>query len=204
MADIPIHAPVACTDGTYGKSSGVILNPISRKVTHFVVEDKNLPENPTRLVPFSQVNSTAGGTIRLGCSKEELEKMPPFIVTQFMQESAPGTPSQSSSAYLFPYVVNDTAYDKVQVRNIPPEEIALYSGMHIEATDAKIGKLDELVLDPQSGEITHLLMREGHLWGKKEISIPASAVDFCDSKVIYLNLDKAAVKDFPVVQVKRS
>jgi len=73
----------------------------------------------------------------------------------------------------------------------------------VEATDGKLGKLDELVLDPKSGGITHLLMREGHLWGKKDIAIPLSAVDFSDGKSVYLKLDKSAVKGLPTVAVKR-
>ena len=117
---------------------------------------------------------------------------------------AVGMAYQSGAAYTFPYVINDTAYTSVKERNIPPGELALYTGMQIEATDGKVGKLDELVLDKDSGEITHLLMREGHLWGKKEVSVPASGIDFCDSQIIYLKLDKAAVKDLPPISVKRS
>lgn len=42
MADFPIAAPVECTDGPCGKSTNVIVNPVNRKVTHVVVEDKSL------------------------------------------------------------------------------------------------------------------------------------------------------------------
>ena len=31
----------------------------------------------------------------------------------------------------------------------------------------KIGKLDELMLDPKSWATTHIQMREGHLWGRR-------------------------------------
>jgi hypothetical protein len=63
--------------------------------------------------------------------------------------------------------------------------------------------LDELLLDPQSGAITHLQMREGHLWGKKDVSIPVADVDFADEKTVYLKIDKAAVAALPAVSVKR-
>ena len=75
--------------------------------------------------------------------------------------------------------------------------------MHIEASDGKVGRLDALVLDPTSGDITHLLLREGHLWGKKDVAIPISAVDFCDADTVYLKLDKAAIKALPAVSVKQ-
>ena len=81
--------------------------------------------------------------------------------------------------------------------------MALTSGMEIEASDGKVGKLDELVLDPNSGDITHLQMREGHLWGKKDVAIPMADVEFIESETIYLKLDKAGVKALPAVKVKR-
>ena len=57
----------------------------------------------------------------------------------------------------------------------------------------QVGKLDELVVDRQSGEITNVLMREGHLWGNKDLVIPVSAIDWVDADTVYLKLDKADV-----------
>ena len=203
MANIPIHAKVVCTDGERGKSTHVILNPVNHKVTHIAIEDKHLPDNPTRLVPAGKVTEVNQQHIQLNCTKEEVANMSPFIVTNFIQESASGLAYQSGTAYNSRYVINDTAYDTVQVENIPADELALHSGMQVEANDGKLGKLDELVLDPKSGEITHLLMREGYLWGKKDVAIPASSVDYSDGKCIYLNIDSATVKALPAVPVKR-
>ena len=42
MTDIPIKARVACTDGPGGKSTHVIADPASGKLTHVVVKDKEL------------------------------------------------------------------------------------------------------------------------------------------------------------------
>jgi sporulation protein YlmC with PRC-barrel domain len=203
MTNIPINVKVQCSDGDCGKSTNVILNPVSHKVTHVAIEDSSLPDNPTRLVPIGKVSSTTQVQLSLSCTKAELAKMGPFIITDFIQESAPGMAYESGDAYIFPYVINDTSYTTVKEMNVPAGELALYCGMQIDSTEGKIGKLDELVLDPQSGEITHLLMREGHLWGKKEVSVPVSAVDFIGSQVIYLKLDKAAVKDLPAIKVKK-
>jgi sporulation protein YlmC with PRC-barrel domain len=75
--------------------------------------------------------------------------------------------------------------------------------MVVKASDGEIGKLDELVLDPKSGDITHLQMREGHLWGKKDVAIPMADVEFIESETIYLKIDKEAVKALPAVKVKR-
>ena len=44
--------------------------------------------------------------------------------------------------------------------------------------------------------MTHVLLQEGHLWGRKEVAIPISAVTEVDPE-IRLNLTKAQVGDLP-------
>ena len=203
MTNIPINAKVECTDGPCGQSTNVIVNPVSQKVTHLALHDKHLPDNPTRLVSVGKVASVTRQQIRLNCTKAEVAQLSPFIVTNFIQESASGQAYTSGAAYHSQYVLNDTAYDNVREKQIPAGELAIYSGMKMEAADGKAGKLDELVLDPESGDITHLLMREGHLWGKKDVAVPVSAYDFADGDTIYLKLDKKALETLPAVKVKR-
>jgi sporulation protein YlmC with PRC-barrel domain len=203
MTDIPLKANVQCSDSPCGKSTNVIVNPITHQVTHVVVQDKKLPQYATRLVPIDKVASATHNQITLSCTLDEVARMDPFIITRFIQESGSGQAYGSGEAYTSQYVLNDTAYDSVKEEQIPQGELSVYSGMHVQASDGKVGKLDELVLDPKSGDITHLQMREGHLWGKKDVAIPVSAVDFVDEDTIYLKLDKKAVKALPAVPVKR-
>jgi len=44
--------------------------------------------------------------------------------------------------------------------------------------------------------VTHVLLQEGHLWGRKEVSIPISAVTGVDAG-IRLNITKKQVEDLP-------
>lgn len=203
MTRIAISAAVMCTDGKCGKCTNVIINPVTNTVTHIVVHDKGLPRNHTRLVPTSQVASASETQITLKCARADVENMTPFIEERFIQESAGGQGYATGDAFIYPYVFNDTAYDTVKERNVPVGEFALQPGMHVATKDGKVGKLDELVLDPDSGEITHLLMREGHLWGKKDVAVPISAFDVCDADTIYLKMDKAEIQALPTVAVKR-
>jgi sporulation protein YlmC with PRC-barrel domain len=205
MTNIPLKANVQCSDGACGQATNVIINPVTRQVTHIVVQDKSLPDNPTRMVPVDKVASTTQDQVRLSCTRDEVANhMQPFIVTQYIQESGSGQAYASGEAYYAQYVINDTAYDSVQEENIPLGELAVTCGMHIKATDGVVGKLDELVLDPKSGDITHVQMREGHLWGKKDVAIPVSAIEFVDEDTVYLKIDKKAVKTLPAVPVKRA
>jgi len=203
MNNIPLNATVQCSDKPCGKSTNVVVNPVAKKVTHVVVQDKKLPNNPTRLVPISKVASTTPTEITLSCTWDEVSHMPPFMVTHFVQESGSGMAYASGEAYTSQYAIDDTAYDSVTDAEVPVGELSVYSGMEVEATDGKVGKLDALVLDPDSGEITHIQMREGHMWGKKDVTIPFADIDFTDGDTVYLNLDKKAVKSLPAVKVKR-
>ena len=202
MTDIPMKAKVVCSDGPCGQSTNVIINPVNYKVTHFALRDKSLPNNPTRLVPAGMVADVSPQQITLTCSKADVADMPPFIVTNFIPQSAPGYAYATGEAYHSQYVLNDTAYDSVNEQEIPAGEVEVHSGMHVQATDGKVGKLDALVLDHDSGSITHLLLREGHLWGKKDVAIPVSDIKYSDGESVYIKLDKAAVKGLPAVPVK--
>jgi sporulation protein YlmC with PRC-barrel domain len=203
MTDIPINAKVECTDGALGKTTNVIINPVTKKVTHIVVKDKGLPDNATRMVPFAKVAGATHAQISLSCSKADVAGMPPFIESHVIQESVSGQAYSSGTAYVSQYVYNNTAYDVLPEEQVPAGELAICSGMQVAASDGRVGKLDELVLDPESGDITHLLMRKGHLWGKKDVAVPATAIGYVDSDTVHLNVDKATVEAMPSVSVSR-
>ena len=73
-------------------------------------------------------------------------------------------------------------------------------GEHVHATDGHIGKVQGLVIDPESHHVTHVLLQEGHLWGRKEVAIPIGAVTGVDDG-IRLNITKQQVQDLPPVDI---
>jgi len=73
-------------------------------------------------------------------------------------------------------------------------------GEHVHAADGHIGRVQGLVIDPDSHHVTHVLLQEGHLWGRKEVAIPISAVTGVDDG-IRLNITKQQVQDLPPVDV---
>jgi sporulation protein YlmC with PRC-barrel domain len=85
-------------------------------------------------------------------------------------------------------------YDKV-----PPGEVEVRRGQHVHASDGPIGHVRGLVIDPSDHQVTHVLLDEGHLWGKKEVSIPISSVTGVDDDGVRLNLTKAEIADLPPV-----
>jgi hypothetical protein len=59
-----------------------------------------------------------------------------------------------------------------------------------------------LAIDQGSHRVSHVLLAEGHLWGRKEVAIPISAVRSVEDG-IELRLSKKDVADLPPVAVDR-
>jgi len=50
---------------------------------------------------------------------------------------------------------------------IPRGEVTIRRGDPVRATDGEIGRVAGLVIGTPTGEVTHVLLEEGHLWGKR-------------------------------------
>ena len=86
---------------------------------------------------------------------------------------------------------------------MPEGELAVHRGDPVRATDGQVGVVGELVVDADSGHITHLVLEQGHLFGKKEITVPLDQIDHVSEGNVHLSIDKAEVKNLPTMKVKR-
>ena len=212
--EIPLNAQVEYTDGVAWHSAGrsvyVLINPVIDQVTHLVVREDSSP-NTEYIVPVELVAEAIADRIRLRCTKAELEKMDPFIKTTFIEEKVPernivnaGGMYGMGSYYYLPYVTPETTVQvPVERKQIPQGELAVRRGTRVEATDGYVGKVDEFVVNPENGHITHLMMREGHLWGQKDVIIPLSAMGETREDTVFLKLDKHQIESLPTFPVHR-
>jgi len=195
-----IGVDAIATDGVCGEVFRVVVDPVARAVTHLVVEPKHR-QGLGRLVPLDLVDATTG-EVRLRCTVEEFEKLAHAEETQFL-------PGVSSTGYgtgdviTWPYYglgleigPRAVTYDKV-----PLGEVAVRRGDQVHATDGWIGRVQGLVIDPGDHHVTHVLLQEGHLWGRKEVAIPITAVSGIDDDGIRLSLNKHDVADLTAVDV---
>ena len=208
--EIPLNAQVECTDGVCGHSVYVLVDPLVDKVISLVVKETSSP-NTEYIVPVDVISATIADTIQLRCSKAELEKMNPFVQTEYIAEKLPdrdfmytGGVYGMGSYYYLPYVTPEvTVQVPVEHRQIPLGELAIRRGTRVEATDGYVGKVDEFVVNPKNSHITHVVMREGHLWGKKDVIIPISAMGETREDTVVLKLDKHQVESLPTFPVNR-
>ena len=208
MMPFRIGADASCTDGACGQVSRIIVNPVAREVTHLVVDPKHR-HGPGRLVPADLVDA-ATGQIRLRCSLAEFQTLRPAEET----ESVPGLdPSGHGHARVqkqhgvggIVWSVRDPdapqAPRKVTVDSVPPGEIEVHRELTVCATDGDIGQVQGLVVDPGGHQVTHVLLQQGHMRGRKEVAIPIGAVTKIGTLLIHLGLTRRQVKDLPPVHI---
>lgn len=196
--DVPVDAEVLCADGICGHSTYVILNPVTNEVTHIVVEHEAFPF-VDRLVPMDLVEHTSSTQVVLSCSSDQLAKMEAFTETEFVRPAKEG----ALRLRMWPYAVAELAALPLEHEHIPPGELAVRRGARVRAIDDEVGRVDEFLIEPDEGHITHLVMREGHLWGKREVAIPISAISHIREDTVFLRLDKAEVEALPTIPIRR-
>ncbi len=219
-AQFTIGAEVNCSNGVCGEVRRVIVDPVAEAVTHIVVEPHHR-EGAGRLVPLGLVDATAG-EIRLRCTTEEFENLDLAEETQFIQGTGVFEGYSPAQVRYLPYyglgggmglgtgagvalspAMADSVPPHTVVRDtVPLGEVEIRRDEPVQATDGDIGKVQGLVIDPGSHHITHVLLQQGHLWGRKDVAIPISAVA-STSDGIQLNISKQEVQDLPPVDIDR-
>ncbi len=188
--EFAMGAEASCADGPVGKVARVIIDPATETVTHLVIEPK-FRLGAGRLVPLGLVQDTADG-IRLRCTMEEFDRLEAAEETEVVDGLVGGLAVGGLGA---PMGVGAPVQAIVQdVAPIGEEDIV--RGEPVHALDGAIGRVEGVRVDPGDHRVTHVLLGEGHLWGRKEVVIPASAVVKVENG-IWLNLTKEQVENLP-------
>lgn len=203
MVDVPICARVECADGTAGRSVGVAIDPMTWRVTHFLVQESG-PQRTERPVPVSSVVDTTPDLVRLRCTKSDLAAMPPLAMSGYAEidRSAYGG-STDSRQNGWPHIVLATTLLSAEHMHIPLGELIVRQPTCVRATDGQVGQVDEFLVDPTTRQITHLVLRERHPSGQVDVMVPISAIERAGEDIVCLRLDRNAVGSLPAVSVER-
>jgi sporulation protein YlmC with PRC-barrel domain len=191
-----IGADASCTDGHV-----VVVNPVREIVTHLVVEPTHR-EGLGRLVPLDLVDVDADtGNVTIRCSLEEFAKLEGAEETEFLP-GAGFAGYASGQVFALPYygLGEGNITPPVVTDTLPGGEVGVRRGQQVHATDGGIGRVQGLVIDRTTHHVTHILLQEGHLWGRKDVAIPISAVKGIEDG-IQLALTKQEVQDLPEIDV---
>jgi sporulation protein YlmC with PRC-barrel domain len=206
-----IGSGVRCADGECGSVKRVVIDPVARQVTHLVVDPGRGAAD--RLVPTALVDAEAEG-IKLTCGLDAFEGMERAEEGQFL----PGGDDddfgyEPAQTLLWPYFgpglalagpLNAAALagsaGRPETRErVPAGEVQIRRGEPVEATDGQGGRVHGLLV-AHDQTVTHVLLNEGHLWGKKTIAVPIADVERVGA-TIRVAYTKDQLKDFPGIDL---
>ena len=194
--DIHLNAHVDCTDGRIGRLENIIVNTHAEKITYLVVKEHDV-ENTLRLVPEKKVKEANHDTVTLSISKAKFREMKHFIQEDYIPSNVMLYMAEQEGWY-----AGIPASVFVEHEDIPAGGVAVHKGAKVFAGDERVGRVDEFLVEGKSGRITHLVLLEGHLWGKKDIAVPVNQIDRYENGDVYLKLNKDQVESLPEFDVK--
>jgi uncharacterized membrane protein len=177
----------------------LIIDPGTLQITHVVVREDAEPYNQ-RLVPSGFVDEVGGDAVHLACNLEEFGQSEVFAHVEYVPSEVPAyIGADPGMLYYSPMVeVVPLVHEKV-----PEGKRSVYPGMPVDASDGPVGELDELLVDEESGQVTHLLLQEGHLWGRKKVLVPVAMVESAAEGVIQLKADRQTIASLLAVPAKK-
>ena len=220
---LELGKPVNCTDGPFGKLADVVIDPTKRVVTHLIVEPDD-DHDKARLVPIELASAEEGETpaIAVRCSVEEAGRLEPVEETAYIRlgespDLEPGWDMGVETVLAEPYYYYGTVgglgyetgpadYDphvSVTYDRIPKGEVEIRRASDVTSADGDhLGKVDGFLVGDDDA-ITHFVLERGHLWGRREVTIPINAVAQVFTDAVTLSLTKDEVGELPSVRVHR-
>jgi hypothetical protein len=211
---LELGSPAACTDGVFGELVDVVVDPQTRAVTHLVVEPHHR-HWMARLVPIALVAADpATQGLALACTSAEARRLEHVQRSAFvalgeeLEIDDPDWDIGVEGVLVLPYYGSDArpSHDAVATATydrIPKGEVEIRRSSTVtSADDHRLGHVDGLLVDDDE-HITHVLLEHGHLWGRREVTIPIGDVANVAPDAITLSLTKDAVGMLEPVTVRR-
>ena len=198
---LQIGAHVFAADGECGEVARVIINPVTQVLTHLVVAPAH-HQALGRLVPVDLIEGVQDERIRLSCSLAHFRALDDAQDVRFL----PGSPDvlgYGEHSLTWPYYTLEmplagSGHEAMIVDRVPLGEVEVHRGDQVHAADGWIGSVQGLVIDPEDHRVTHVLLQEGHLWGRKQVAIPIGAASRVGEE-IRVGLTKQQVEELPSV-----
>lgn len=207
-----IGSGVRCADEECGEVEFVVVDPVADKLTHLVVQPDDADAEP-RLVPI-HLAVPGPDAVDLNCTRAHFEEFEPAVRTHFLSGAEAMAAERPERVQIWPYwglvpasvtamlSPDDPRSVATTVEHVPVGEVSVRRGERVHAVDGEIGRVRGLVVVPPDSAVTHVLLDEGHLWGRKRVAIPIRDVTGIDAEGVAVRLAKDEIKDLPPVDVE--
>lgn len=215
---LELGKPVRCTDAAYGEVVDLVVDPTQKRVTHVVVRPEHQEATANRLVPVELIDERASEhELVLRCSVDHVNGLDTVQEFAFLRvDGFPvndpdwdvGVSDVLASPYyegsgLVGYAGDFGTDDAVAYDRVPKGEVEVRRASPVYSSDRHhLGHVDGFVVDDEE-HITHVVLERGHLWGKRDVTIPIGAVAEVENDQVTLSLSKDDVGALPSVHVHR-
>jgi sporulation protein YlmC with PRC-barrel domain len=213
---LELGTSVRCTDGDFGELADLVIDPTAKRVTHLVVRPEH-PPGPTQLVPIGRAQPAEGREVCLDCTVEEAGRFE--TVQEFAYLRLDDFPMADPSwdvgvedVLAMPYYGNGdvggyvSTYDEnvsISYDRVPKGEVEIRRASGVTSADGEhVGHVEGFLVDGDD-QITHLVLERGHLWRKRDVTIPIGAVAKVETDDVTLSLTRDQVGQLPSVPVHR-
>ena len=211
---LELGSAVACSDEPFGELADVVVDPLSRRVTHLVVQPHGRRDR-ARLVPVERARAGASG-VALDCTVAEVEAMEPLFESAYLRVGEfpvadPDWDVGVEEVLALPVykemddmgtAVEPDPHVIVNYDRIPKLEVEIRRSSAVVSSDGHhLGHVDGFLIG--EGEMADIVLERGHLWGRREIVIPADAIAAVENDRVTLNLTKEAVGALDARRVHR-
>ena len=200
--NLPINAKVYCQDKLCGRAQAVLLDPKSDIVTHVILKE-SVNSHAERLVPIDMIVSSLADNILLKLTTTMLQKLPTLYDVEYIQVNVPHLLEVSDLSYIEPVVVPEKIFIQEKNYHIPTNELPVTRGTRVHSADRyTIGSVDEFLIDPNGGQVTHLILRKRHIFGQEDVCIPVADLEKITEGDILLKIDKKDLNQLPAIPAR--
>lgn len=212
MADRPrleFGQPVNCTDGAYGELEDLLVDPSALRVMHLVVQPVNMPGR-ARLVPIGLAEIGRARAVELRCTLDQAGQLRPVHrLAALGSDEAPMDDTEWDvgirEALPVPNYGAGAAVENTDMMlmydRVPKGEIELRGASIARTLDGgDAGRVEGFLVDGM--QITHLVLRRGHLWWRRELAVPAAKIARVTTDVVELELSSEQLKSLPSQPVR--
>jgi sporulation protein YlmC with PRC-barrel domain len=215
---------VLCTDGVVGELGDVVIDPVGKRVTHLVVRPHH-GSGDARLVPVELAEGgDEGGEISLRCTKEDVERLPNVAEAAYLRMGEVPVGDEEwdvgiEDVLALPYYESTAHYENTgfggeyggdlgqdvafTYDRVPKGEVEVRRSSNVITADGQYaGDVDGFLVD-DDGQITHFVLERGHLWGRREVTVPIEAVAKVESDSVTVSLSTDEISALPTHKVHR-
>ena len=211
VEDLHAGADVISRDGhKLGKLHRFVADKSTLTLTHIVVDVGILRSGESlweggwgmshdRVVPLGALDGATSREVRLTMSADEFRDMSVDYIDEYfepMPDADPGALDRSDLARIAssipgepgPYVMHETIRKEADEVDIEKESPVWRLKPH-----EKIGEVERVLFDRESGKVTDLVIRRGHFF-KKDIVLPVSYIVEVVADIVRVDMGDAALK----------